>query len=218
MAVVISPLILSLIVFLVSFFAVKGAFGPYLSALSLLIPANEPLESTVPENVFVPYEEIPSTDGTVAAPDEISIRDIDYPKIGELYGRITFVRLGLDVDLRFNDNAASLKGGNAGQYYGTLPVGFGSPVLICGHNNGKFNNLQYVEIGDEIKITTSYGIFVYQVTALERHTVDDKSAFNLNQDKEQLILYTCYPFYTLGLTNVRYFVYADKISGPLVRQ
>ncbi|MDF2568387.1 MAG: hypothetical protein K0R90_1843, partial [Oscillospiraceae bacterium] len=41
-------------------------------------------------------------------------------------------------------------------------------------------------------------------------------AYDLSQKKEQLILYTCYPFNTLGLTSKRFFVYADKISGPQI--
>ena len=43
----------------------------------------------------------------------------------------------------------------------------------------------------------------------------DDTAYDLLQDKEQLIMYTCYPFEMLvGITKQeRLFVYADKISG-----
>ena len=71
-------------------------------------------------------------------------------------------------------------------------------------------------MGDIVTITTSYGVFEYQVTDMQVKSSTDKSAYDLKQDKEQLILYTCYPFDMLGLTPNRYFVYADKISGPSI--
>ena len=69
-----------------------------------------------------------------------------------------------------------------------------------------------------VTIKTSYGVYEYQVTGSRvAHHLDD-TAYDLMQDKEQLIMYTCYPFEMLvGITKQeRLFVYADKISGPVV--
>ena len=44
----------------------------------------------------------------------------------------------------------------------------------------------------------------------------DTQAYDLLQNKEQLILFTCYPVEGLGEKEDRFFVYADKISGPTV--
>jgi sortase A len=39
----------------------------------------------------------------------------------------------------------------------------------------------------------------------------------LSYEEEKLIMYTCYPFETLvGTKQDRLFVFADKISGPVV--
>ena len=44
----------------------------------------------------------------------------------------------------------------------------------------------------------------------------DTSAYDLSQNKEQLILFTCYPLDGVGEKEDRLFVYADKVSGPRV--
>jgi sortase (surface protein transpeptidase) len=79
-----------------------------------------------------------------------------------------------------------------------------------------FNGLKNVSKGDVVKISTSYGNYKYTVTGTKLTTDEDKSAYDLNSKKENLILYTCYPFDSIGLTNKRFFVYAEKTSGPTI--
>ena len=38
----------------------------------------------------------------------------------------------------------------------------------------------------------------------------------ISADEENLVIYTCYPLSTLGLTSKRYFVYAEYVSGPVI--
>ena len=196
---------------------IRLMFGPYLDGLGLFTSAKT-LPSEAPEDVFVPYGQNAETGEPVTAEtrDEIDGNDIHYPRRGELYARIEFPTLNISENLYFDDSNACLAKG-VGQYYGTHIVGYGTPVLICGHNNTFFNNLQYLNVGDDVVITTTYGIYRYRITETAVHTDSDPGAFDLRQDREQLILYTCYPFTALGLTHNRYYVYADKISGPYVR-
>ena len=42
----------------------------------------------------------------------------------------------------------------------------------------------------------------------------DTTAYDLDADTENIILYTCYPFGILTRTTQRYFVYGDLVSGP----
>ena len=44
----------------------------------------------------------------------------------------------------------------------------------------------------------------------------DPQAVDLLQKKE-LVMYTCYPFDMLSSTDQRFFVYADKVSGPVLK-
>lgn len=147
--------------------------------------------------------------------DTVSEKDIQIPTYETLYAKLEIQQVGISSDLYFGDSNKVLKKG-LGQYIGSSIPGYGKPLLISGHNNGQFHKLKDVQVGDIVTITTSYGVYEYQVTDMQVKSSTDKSAYDLKQDKEQLILYTCYPFDMLGLTPNRYFVYADKISGPSI--
>ena len=73
-----------------------------------------------------------------------------------------------------------------------------------------------VKVGDVITLQTTYGIYEYTVRDMKIVDPNDKTAYDLNAQKENLILYTCYPFNMLGFSKQRYFVYADFTSGPVV--
>ena len=45
---------------------------------------------------------------------------------------------------------------------------------------------------------------------------EDSSAYDFSRTDENIILYTCYPFGTIGFTRDRYFVYGEYRSGPIL--
>ena len=71
-----------------------------------------------------------------------------------------------------------------------------------------------VQPGMEIRVTTYYGEYVYEVTETAVHEATDDTSYDFSRTDENLILYTCYPFDSLGYTPFRFFVYADYVSGP----
>ena len=145
--------------------------------------------------------------------DTVDMSQVQIPSYGTHYANLSIDSVSIDAPLYFGDSSAALSQGVA-QYNGSfLPV-FGRPILISGHNNSYFNSLQYISVGDEITITTNYGVYKYKVTETKIAAYNDKTAYDLAAQEENLILYTCYPFDTLGLTPQRFFVYADKVSGP----
>ncbi|MGN1129735.1 MAG: class D sortase, partial [Ruminococcus sp.] len=119
----------------------------------------------------------------------------------------------VSAKLFFGDGSIPLSNG-VGVYAGSFIPGYGKTVLVAGHNNTYFNGLKNVEKGDIVNINTSYGNYQYKVTETKVVGKYDKSAYDLSADEENLIMYTCYPFDELGLTELRYFVYAEKVSGP----
>ena len=139
--------------------------------------------------------------------------NVSYPSYNEYYAKIDIY--GRDVKVFFSDGKSALSKG-AGQYMGSMPPGFGRPILLGGHNNSYFKNLKKFIVGDVITVTTNYGVYYYKVYATKIALRDDRAATHLESNKEELILYTCYPFTTLRLTKKRYFVYAEKIAGPTV--
>ena len=66
-------------------------------------------------------------------------------------------------------------------------------------------------------VMPSYGDLFGKITDTKIGKATDESNYDLAQsEKEQLILYTCYPFELIGYKADRLFVYADKISGPTI--
>jgi len=145
----------------------------------------------------------------------IPASEVTMPTAATLYAHISCSKAGLDAPIYFDDSDTILRNG-VGQYTGSSIPGFGLPILLAGHNTTYFLPLQSIEVGDIVTITTSYGIYKYQITATKIVSKNDKSAYDLAQKKEQLIMYTCYPFNMLGTLAKRYFVYGDKISGPVI--
>ena len=87
-------------------------------------------------------------------------------------------------------------------------------ILMAGHNNTFFNDLQSVEVGDVVTIETHYGTYTYTVERCEVRDYQDTTTYDFTRTDENLILYTCYPFDALGFTPNRYFIYASYTSGP----
>lgn len=142
---------------------------------------------------------------------------ITYPTNGTKYAEITITANDTVyvIPLYFGDNSSILRKG-AGQYLGSHFPGESSTILVSGHNNTYFNCLQYVNVGDIIKVETNYGTYQYEITetAVKKNT--DPTSYDLSATEENLILYTCYPFSQLGLTPNRFFVYTRLVSGPAV--
>ncbi len=146
---------------------------------------------------------------------EISIKDIPSVVINDTIGRVIVEDVGIDVPLIYGSNEDCLYVGVGLRVQSKKP-GYGKPVMIAGHTIPYFKNLGNVEIGQVICIKTYYGIFKYRITGTRVANASDTSAYDLTQNKEQLILFTCYPLDGVGEKEDRLFVYADKISGPIV--
>ena len=142
---------------------------------------------------------------------------IQYPLSGTKYGMINIEANGalFEIPLYFGDSSTILRRG-AGHYMGSHFPGEGSTILISAHNNTYFNCLQFLKFGDKITVKTNYGIYEYAISNAQIKDKNDPSAYNLAASEENLVLYTCYPFNALGLTQKRYFVTAKLISGPKV--
>lgn len=161
------------------------------------------------------YDKDEAHKAAVSNSDTVDLKDITMPYYGTQYGVVSCDRISLKSPLFFGDNSTILRNG-MGQYIGSSIPGFDMPILLCGHNTTYCLPLQYIENGDIINIETNYGTYEYKVTTTEVHDLNDTSAYDLGQSKEQLIIYTCYPFDVIGAKTNRLFVYCEKISGPKV--
>ena len=179
------------------------------SYASLFITENEPEFDNKVGSIFVAPEE----DEVVEEGNTISAADIEIPSYGVHYANIECERIGLYAEICYGDGYDILKN-NVGHYAGSGFPGFGKPIMLAAHRTQHFFPLKDAVVGDVVKLTTSYGVYEYQITDIQIRDKTDTTAYDLAQDKEQLIMYTCYPFVFLADSQNRYFVYADKISGP----
>ncbi len=147
--------------------------------------------------------------------DTIPSSKITFPYAGTKYGEISIDGTSVSCPLFFGDDAKTLRRG-AGQYKGSAFPGMCSTIIIGGHNNSFFSTLKDAQVGAEVTVKTHYGVYTYKIVSTAIKRFDDRSAYNLRAENENLILYTCYPFNALGLTSQRYYVYCEYVSGPKI--
>lgn len=139
---------------------------------------------------------------------------VEEPNIGDAYGHIVCERIGIDAPVYFGDNSTVLLQG-IGTYPSSWVPGCGKTTLLSGHNDMAFKTLGNVAVGDEFTITTDYGTYEYKVSDFKIVNETEIEACRLDSDTEQVVLYTCYPFYRIsGRRTERFFVYLEKLSGP----
>ena len=96
----------------------------------------------------------------------IPFSSITYPIVGDRYAAITVSGTNVDAPVYYGDTNKILNHG-VGTYMESSGAGLpgeGKTILLAGHNNTFFNDLQHAEVGATVTITTHYGVYTYEVT------------------------------------------------------
>lgn len=139
-----------------------------------------------------------------------------YPQAGDKLGHLTISGTAVDCDVYYGDSETEFSKG-AGTFRGARIPGEGGTILMGGHTGTYFRDFESVEVGDDVTFTTSYGEYHYVVTDTRVALDTDTTAYDLEADNENLIMYTCYPFGIVNPTDERFFVYCDYVSGPTLQ-
>ncbi len=201
------PLVFVILGYLLAFLILYPVTSPFLSLFNMIIGDKPPTFSLEVKNSYVTNE--------FKNEFSVDINDVTIPNYEEIFAKIIIENADINCDLFYGDSKLALNNG-VGLYIGSKLPGFSSTILIAGHNHTYFKNLKNVELGDIVEIKTNYGDYKYKVFDISVKKANDKTAFDLSSDEENLVLYTCYPFGSIGLTPERYFIYGEKISGPAV--
>lgn len=163
------------------------------------------------------YNDIFTEDALLGYDGTMNASDITYPIYGTRYGeiKINTNNTVYTAPLILGDSNSILYKG-AGQFLGSHFPGEGSTILVSGHNTTYFNCLKYTKVGEIIEVNTNYGKYKYEIVDIAAKHKTDPTAYNLDSDKEYLVLYTCYPFDVVGFKVNRYFVTAKFVSGPKI--
>ena len=150
---------------------------------------------------------------------EIKSSEIDYPSIGEQYGEIVISDLSIQVPVFFGDTPEILRYG-AGQYTGSVFIGEKGTTIIGDHNGNQFGKLLTAESGMIVEVSTTYAKYQYKIIAKVIRNENDALVGELLKQRQAsiLLLYTCYPVDSLGLTDDRIFVTCEYLSGPLINE
>ena len=136
----------------------------------------------------------------------------NYPEYGTQYGTIEIEKIDVNLPIYFGDTLEVLKKG-IGHSSGSYFPGEGGSIIYMGHNYKKMlKRLGELQIGNEIKITTSYGEYTYKVYDMQLIKETELDKLPVQRDKEILMLYTCYPFNNIGYATQRYVVYAELVK------
>ena len=142
---------------------------------------------------------------------DIKVKDkkiLNKPDYGNKYANLEIKDLEIDLPVYYGDSKKILREGIGHAITSSLP-GEGKNIVYSAHNTNNFlANLENIKKDTLITITTSYGIFEYQVTGTKILKATEYNKLK-KIDKEQLILYTCYPFDKLIYSESRLVVYAS---------
>ena len=188
---------------------------------AILLMAVQPImahiELAVEQETYRVLEERPTIKGVAQEGEVLLSESGGYPTDGEALGSIRIGGTSVDCTLYFGDGSAQRHAG-AGIWAGGKIPGQGGTVLVAGHTNSFFRDLESVKEGADITLETRYGEFHYRVTGTRVAMAEDTTAYDLEAQQENIILYTCYPFGQVTLTPERYFVYGEYVSGPHIKE
>lgn len=99
-----------------------------------------------------------------------------------------------------------------GHYSGSSMPGQNQTCALTGYNSKEFNRLKNIKKDDSVAIKTSYGTYYYKVNDIQ---ITDKEIYeyvDFFKKGEKLILYTQYPFDTIGKTNQLYVINCEFLK------
>jgi sortase A len=105
------------------------------------------------------------------------------------------------------DSGESLAFGPGHSFASAMPEKHGT-VMISGHRDTHFSYLQSLNIGDRLIIKTKSAIHYYTINKM---IIVDSQGFTLDNNNDELVLVTCYPFNTtMAGGSERYLVIAQR--------
>ena len=136
------------------------------------------------------------------------------PAAGSTIGRIEIPRLHVSAVIRAGSDARTLRLA-VGYIPGTALPGEGGNLGLAGHRDTFFRKLRDINPDDEIRVTTTDGVFHYYVQ--RTNIVQPKDVWVLNATSyPALTLVTCYPFTYVGSAPQRFIVRA-ALGAPGAR-
>jgi sortase A len=137
--------------------------------------------------------------------DESTFEPVD----GEVVGLLSLPKIESELAIVEGTDPDELAKG-VGHYKGSFYPGEGGQIVLSGHRDTVFKRVGELELGDELVMKMPYGDASYEIVNTKIVDADDTSIITLQDQEEELILTTCYPFGYVGDAPERYIIYAKK--------
>jgi sortase A len=125
-------------------------------------------------------------------------------------GRIEIDSIGLTAMIQEGTGSQTLQRG-VGHITGTALLGHSGNIGLAGHRDTFFRKLRGIHEGDEIKLTTLTGSFLYRVDLISIVEPQDSQVLR-GSGQDILTLVTCYPFSFVGPAPKRFIVRARQVE------
>lgn len=135
------------------------------------------------------------------------------PVAYEQYGFVICDEIGLNAPLYYGDSENVLNIG-AGHSLSSHMFGESGTILVGGHDTTFFKCLDKLKKNMTVTVKTYFGVFEYKVSESK---IVQGSDYEMNDEKEQLVLYTCYPIGKVTDNRSEKILFiCDKVSGPVL--
>ncbi|MGG0717529.1 class D sortase [Robertmurraya massiliosenegalensis] len=145
----------------------------------------------------------------IEEPTLVSSKDDFSPRQGDTVGLLKIPAISSELAIVEGTDPDELEKG-VGHYKGSYFPEQNGQIVLSGHRDTVFTQLGELKLGDELQVEISYGEFSYEIVDTKIVDADDRSIITLQNEKEELILTTCYPFGYIGNAPQRYIIYAEK--------
>ncbi|SHP73884.1 Sortase (surface protein transpeptidase) [Mycobacteroides abscessus subsp. abscessus] len=136
------------------------------------------------------------------------------PGNGEVVGLLSLPKIESELAIVEGTDPDELAKG-VGHYKGSFYPKQGGQIVLSGHRDTVFKRVGELELGDELIMKMPYGEAMYEIVNTKIVDADDTSIITLQNEEEELILTTCYPFGFIGDAPERYIIYAKIKNNRL---
>lgn len=133
------------------------------------------------------------------------------PATGEVVGLLKIPDINSELAIIEGTDPDELEKG-VGHYKGSYYPGENGQIVLSGHRDTVFRSLGELELGDELTMKMPFGEHTYNIVETKIVEADDLSIITLQNEEEELIVTTCYPFSYIGNAPQRYIIYAKKAA------
>lgn len=133
-----------------------------------------------------------------------------------IVGSIDIPAMGVTLPIYLGATEANMELGAAVVAGTSMPVGGESSNCVIAAHRGvwhgvqMFRDIELLEVGDTLTITTSWDELTYRVCEIRVIEPDDVDALAVQEGRDLVTLFTCHPY---AVSTQRYLVYCERVEN-----